>query len=299
MNVVMQSENGASVATPEALAAIDGLTAHLEALPAVGKALSYADPLRQLHEGFAGDPAAPLPDSEAMIEQYLLLLESVEQLEDLVSDDRTAANVLLRVDDNGSTSLLEVAEAADAWWAEHGPPGFRAQTTGIMFEFARAEHEIALGQLRGLAFALVAIGAVLLAFFRRPSLALKTLLTNAIPVAIVFGVMGFAGIPLDAGTVLVGSLALGIAVDDGVHVVSVFHEHEQAGDPPKTALDQTYRRVLPAVVFTSVAVAGGFSALAFSQFTFIRHLGVLTTAVMGLCLLANATLLPTLLLARR
>ena len=108
-----------------------------------------------------------------------------------------------------------------------------------------------------------------------------------------------AGIPLDAGTVLVGSLALGIAVDDGVHVVSVFHEHEQAGESPKNALDQTFRRVLPAVVFTSVAVAGGFSALAFSQFTFIRHLGALTAAVMGLCLLANATLLPTLLLARR
>jgi len=299
MNVVVQSEKGGSVATPEAFAAIDGLTAHLQALPAVGKALSYADPLRQLHAGFAGDPAAPLPDSEAMIEQYLLLLESVEQLEDLVSDDRAAANVLLRVDDNGSTSLLEVARAADAWWAEHGPPGLRAQTTGIMFEFARAEHEIALGQLRGLAFAFAAIGAVLLAVFRRPSLALTTLLSNAIPLAIVFGVLGFAGIPLDAGTVLVGSLALGIAVDDGVHVASVFHERQHAGEPPKIALDQTFARVLPAAVFTPVAVAGGFSALAFSQFTFIRHLGGLTAAVMGLCLLANTTLLPALLLVRR
>jgi hypothetical protein len=299
MNVVVQAVNGASVATPEAFAAIDGLAAHLEALPAVGKALSYADPLRQLHEGFAGDPAAKLPDSEAMIEQYLLLLESVEQLEDLVTDDRRTANVLLRVDDNGSTSLLDVARAAAAWWGEHGPPGFRVQTTGIMFEFARAEHEIAMGQLRGLGFAIVAIGVVLLAFFRRPSLALKVLFPNAIPVVIVFGVMGFAGIPLDAGTVLVGSLAIGIAVDDAVHIVSEFHEAEEVGEPPEAALDRTFRRVLPAVVFTSVAVAGGFSVLVFSQFTFIRHLGSLTAGVMVLCLLANATLLPILLLARR
>jgi predicted RND superfamily exporter protein len=299
MNVVVQAEDGASVATPEAFAAIDGLTAHLEALPEVGKALSYADPLRQLHEGFAGDPAVGLPDSEAMIEQYLLLLESVEQLGDLVSDDRRSANILLRVDDNGSASLLDVARAAAAWWEEHGPPGFSARTTGIMFEFARAEHEIAMGQLRGLGFALVAIGAVLLAFFRRPSLALKVLFPNAIPVVVVFGVMGFAGIPLDAGTVLVGSLAIGIAVDDAVHIVSEFHEGDRAGEPPEAALDETFRRVLPAVVFTSITVAGGFSALVFSQFTFIRHLGALTAGVMLLCLLANATLLPTLLLRRR
>jgi predicted RND superfamily exporter protein len=111
--------------------------------------------------------------------------------------------------------------------------------------------------------------------------------------------MGFAGIPLDAGTVLVGSLAIGIAVDDAVHIVSEFHEAEEVGEPPEAALDRTFRRVLPAVVFTSVAVAGGFSVLVFSQFTFIRHLGSLTAGVMVLCLLANATLLPILLLARR
>lgn len=68
-----------------------------------------------------------------------------------------------------------------------------------------------------------------------------------------------------------------------------FHEHQQADERPKTALDQTFARVL-AVVSTSVSVAGGFSALAFSQFTFIGHLGAITAAVPGPCLPANTTL---------
>jgi predicted RND superfamily exporter protein len=299
MNVVISAGAGRTVDTPEALAAIDGLTAHLATLPAVGKALSYADPVRQLYSGFQGEREAGLPATRAEIAQLLLLLESVEQLEDLVTDDRSGANVLLRVDDNGSTSLLEVADAAESWWARHGPPGLEARSTGIMFEFARAEHEIAIGQLRGLAFALAAIAAVLWAVFRRPGRALKALLPNAIPVVLVFGFMGFAGIPLDAGTVLVGSLALGIAVDDAVHLVSVYHAHEAAGDPPKAVLDRTFERVLPAVVLTSLVVAGGFSALVLSQFTFIRHLGALTAGVMALCLLANVTLLPVLLTGGR
>jgi len=301
MNVVIRARAaGRSVTTPEVFAAIDGLTAHLEARPEVGKALSYADPVRQLYEGLSGLPGdddAPRPDSKALIEQHLLLLESVEQLEDLLTDDRSGANVLLRVDDNGSTSLLGVAEASRAWWAQHGAPGFDAQTTGIMYEFARAEHEIAMGQLRGLGFAIGAISGILFAVFRRPALAVKTLLPNVVPVAVLFGTMGFAGIPLDAGTVLVGSLALGIAVDDSVHVVSIFHQRSIAGDPPEAAMEETYRRVLAPVVYTSVAVAGGFLVLAFSQFTFIRHLGILTSGVMLLCLAANCTLLPVLLVS--
>ncbi len=42
-----------------------------------------------------------------------------------------------------------------------------------------------------------------------------------------------------------------------------------------------------------------FVVLGFSEFTFTRNLGLLTAAIMGICLLADATLLPALLLSRR
>ena len=48
-------------------------------------------------------------ESRALIEQYLLLLESVDSLGDLVTDDRSAANIVLRVDDNRSGALRAVA----------------------------------------------------------------------------------------------------------------------------------------------------------------------------------------------
>ena len=109
----------------------------------------------------------------ALAEQYLLLLESLEQLEDLIRFDRSGANILIRADDNGSAGLVGIRDAADAWWHEHGPPGARITTTGIMYEFARAEDEIAYGQLRGLAVALGVISAVLLLIFRSPGLPMR------------------------------------------------------------------------------------------------------------------------------
>jgi hypothetical protein len=43
-------------------------------------------------------------------------------------------------------------------------------------------------------------------------------------------------------------------------------------------------------------IAAGFFVLAFSEFTITRNLGLLTGGIMLLCLLADVTLLPALLL---
>jgi predicted RND superfamily exporter protein len=297
VNVVIETEG--SVLEPPTLVAIDALSRYLERLPDVGKAISIADPLRQIHGGFTDDPRQPLPEGRNLAEQYLLLLESVEQIGDLLTDDRTGANILLRVDHNGSSHLLNVAAEAEEWWAQHGPSGATSRPTGIMYEYARAEDEIAMGQLRGLSFALLVILGVLLAIFRSFRLAAVALVPNAIPLTMIFGLMGFLRVPLDAGTVLVGSLALGVAVDDTIHLTSRFYERVEAGDESLDALRSALVRVLSALVFTTVMISVAFVVLGFSEFTFTRNLGLLTAAIMVLCLLADTTLLPALLLSRR
>ena len=123
MNVVIAPRDGSSLATPTAIAAIDRLAAELASRPDVGKVLSIADPLRQIHAAFAGVADAGLPQDPALIEQYLLLLSSVDRISDVLRADRASANVLLRVDDNRSNHLLDVARSAEEWWRAHGPPG--------------------------------------------------------------------------------------------------------------------------------------------------------------------------------
>jgi predicted RND superfamily exporter protein len=295
MNVIIEAPGGRSVLEPRTLAAIDGLSAYLESLPEVGKSLSLADPLRQLHGGFLDDPAQPLPGSLPLAEQYLLLLESLDQLEDLVRFDRSAANILIRADDNGSANLVGIRTAAEQWWQQHGPPDHRLTTTGIMYEFARAEDEIAYGQLRGLAVALGVISAVLLLIFRSPRLALLALAPNALPLTLIFGTLGVLGLPLDAGTALIGCLALGVAVDDTIHIVAGFHARTRGGLEARAALDQTFSEVLPAIASTTCMIALSFGVFAFSEFTITRNLGLLTSGIMVLCFVADTTLLPALL----
>ena len=298
MNVVIEAPATQTVARPDVVSALAELTAYLEDLPEVGKAVSFADPLRQLHGGFVDDPSQPLPDRADLVEQYLLLLDSVEQMDDLLTDDHSAANVLLRLDHNGSDHLLRVARLAEAWWERHGVAGYRARTTGIMHEFAHAEDEIAMGQLRGVGFSFVVIGLILFLAYRSVRLALAALIPNLAPVVVGFGAMGLAGVALDAGTVLVGNLVLGIAVDNTVHIISGFEERASRGVGAWQALREIYAQAFAPAVTTTLAVASGFMVLALSGFTFTRHLGVLTSTLIILCLLVDVWLLPAFLLGR-
>lgn len=296
VNLVIDAPGGRRVTEPLVVRRLEELTRFLEAAPEVGKAVSIADPIAQMHEGFLGEPGAPLPARQDLIEQYLLLLESKPQIRDLVTPDRTRANVLLRADDNASTSLLRVAARAEDWWSANGVPGYSARATGIMYEFARAEDEIARGQIRGLGFALSAVAVILFAVLGSVRLAVISLVPNALPVAVAFGLMGYLGIALDAGTILVGNLALGIAVDDTLHVASRYHARIDAGDRPLEALRWTLERVFSPIAYTTIVVALGFVVLGLSGLVFTRNLGLLTACVLVLCFLADAILLPALLL---
>lgn len=295
VNVVVDAGAGARVTDPEILAAIAQLTEALEARQDVGRALSVADPLRQIHEGFTGTVGG-LPPTREMAEQYLLLLSSVDQMNDVISEDRTMANILVRADVNGSRRIGELAGWVAGWWRQHGVGASTARMTGVMYEFARAEEEISRGQIRGLALAFGAIGLILFAVLRHGGAAIAALIPNVIPVAMAYGLMGLLGIPLDSATICLGCIALGIAVDDTIHIIVGYRDHRLAGAAQVAALRGSFERVLPAVVFTTVALVCGFLVLAVSEFTLVRNFGFVTSGMVAVCLVADVTLLPALLL---
>jgi predicted RND superfamily exporter protein len=299
LNVMVVGSEGRSVTTPEVIEAIDRLSEALKRRSDVGGVLSVADPIRQIHEAFSEDEDVGLPSDQSLIDQYLLLLGDVEQLGDVLSLDQTAANLLLRVDENASADIVSLADWVDEWWVQNGLAGFDVSTTGIMFEFGQAQDEIAYGGGRGLGLALITVAGVLLAVFREWRIALVAMIPNALPVAIAFGAMGLLGIPIDAATVCLGGLALGIAVDDTIHVLSGFLRESRSGVGSEEALVNTFEQVLPALVFSTVAIAIGFGVLGLSNFTLVRNLGLMTSGVVVVCLIADLTLLPSLLLRAR
>lgn len=295
MNFILESKSDKAVTDPDVLAMIDEFAARLEELPSVGKSIAITDPLRAVRSGLDGKAGDRLPSSRAEAEQYLLLLGSVEQISDFITSDRRATNILIRADDNGSMAIRDIAKFGESWWAEHGAEGVIAKATGTMFEFARAEDEIAFGQLRGFGYAVLSIVGLLgIAYWDR-RIVFSAVAANVAPIGIVFGIVGLLNIRLDAGMVLVGSIAIGIAVDDSIHVISAFRAEARNGMVDTRALERVFGSVFEPIMLTTAAVAVAFGVLALSGFAFMRSLGLLTAAVMFLCLVTDLFLLPILL----
>jgi predicted RND superfamily exporter protein len=108
--------------------------------------------------------------------------------------------------------------------------------------------------------------------------------------------MGWAGIPLDYVKLLIGCIAIGIAVDDTIHLVTRFrHAFARTGDY-ETALYEAMTHVGRALVITSIALVFGFLVLTFSVMASMVMFAILVASTIVVALAADFFLLPSLFL---
>jgi predicted RND superfamily exporter protein len=146
---------------------------------------------------------------------------------------------------------------------------------------------------------LAVCGGILLTFillFRSLSLGVLALLPNVLAAALVLGLMGVVGLPLDLMTITIAAIVIGIGVDDTIHYLHRYREEFARDRDARGAVLRCHRSIGHAIFFTSVTVMAGFSVLGLSNFNPTVYFGLLTALSMALALLANLTLLPALLI---
>ncbi len=140
--------------------------------------------------------------------------------------------------------------------------------------------------------------AILLMFavlFRSTYIAVLAIIPNMIAAAMVLGVMGATGIPLDIMTITIAAICIGIAVDDTIHYVHRFQEEFETDHDYWATIKRCHQSIGRAMYYTTVTITLGFSILALSNFMPMIYFGLLTGFAMLIALLANMTLLPLLL----
>jgi len=151
-------------------------------------------------------------------------------------------------------------------------------------------------QIMTLSLVLIILFIMFLLLFHSLRLTLIALVVNIIPIAIIFGFMGWLHIPLDIMTITIAAIAMGIGVDDTIHYIHRFKE-EFANDSDYSAVMQrTNESIGYAMVYTSITVIIGFSILVLSNLVPTIYFGLLTMLVMLAALISNLILLPKLLL---
>lgn len=135
----------------------------------------------------------------------------------------------------------------------------------------------------------LSVGVIAVLFFiafRSPRLVLGGMIANVSPVFIVVGLMGWLGVPVDVATVMVASVAFGVAVDDTFHYL---HHRRKSGSIVRAA-----HVAGQGIVATTFMIAGGFAVLGLSGFYPVMRFGLLTSLAVLVALVVDGVLLPAL-----
>jgi predicted RND superfamily exporter protein len=122
------------------------------------------------------------------------------------------------------------------------------------------------------------------------------MIPNLTPIIMGLLLMYFAHIPLDMFTLLIGSIAIGLAVDDTIHFLHNFRRYYlESGDSAK-AIEQTFFTTGKAMVITTIVLSLGFYAYMMANMISVQNFGLLTGSVIVLALLADLLLAPALMI---
>ncbi|MGB2927567.1 MAG: MMPL family transporter, partial [Desulfobacterales bacterium] len=117
---------------------------------------------------------------------------------------------------------------------------------------------------------------------------------NLVPIIITLGIMGWFNIPMSLFTMLVGNIAIGLAVDDTVHFMYNFRKYfEESGDP-NFAVMETLHTTGRAMLVTTCVLSIGFFIFIFASMNNLLHFGLLTGLTVIMALLADYFIAPAL-----
>ncbi|MGH0032690.1 MAG: efflux RND transporter permease subunit [Myxococcota bacterium] len=285
---------------PDVLRRIEAVQQDLDALPGVSRTLSFLDTLRVLNRAVSGDdPAAErIPDTRAGVTELFFMLPKSD-LQRFATIDQSAANLVVRTGEVGSAALRALSARIEAVLAERPVPGLRAGLTGNAILLTRAADGVARAQPRTVLLAAAAIFLLLATSLRSLPLGAIAMIPNAVPVLIFFGVLGAGVAPLSLPTSLIGSVALGIAIDATAHYLVRYREERRAGADPRAAVLRCNLRVGRPIAVASLMLIAGFASVGASGFATLREFGQLSALTMAVCALTDLLLLPAILVRAR
>ncbi|MDQ2771688.1 MAG: MMPL family transporter [Bacteroidota bacterium] len=168
--------------------------------------------------------------------------------------------------------------------------------TGSSNLIDKNNENLTLNMITGMSIDVLMVTVIVLALFKSFRMTVVVLIPNLVPILIVAGVMGLAGVNMKVSTSIIFTIAFGIAVDDTIHFISKLRL--TLGHEPDLfkAVKRTYLLAGKAVVVTSLILVGGFSTLLFSSFDGTFYVGLLIGLTLLFGVVAELTLLPLLIL---
>jgi len=211
--------------------------------------------------------------------------------------EKSAARVSVKAKTLGSSEYQLLVNKIDRYLNEHFNGEVRAYTTGIVPLIIDMQDTLLKNLIESFSLALGVIGLIFFLLMRSFKNTFIAMIPNLLPILAVLGCMGYAGIKLDVATVMIASVALGIAVDDTIHFIYRFKKEASSSESYTQSIFFTLSSTGKAIMCTSLVTLCGFFVLCFSDFRPMIYFGLLTGITMVAALVGALIILPASLVA--
>jgi predicted RND superfamily exporter protein len=295
------------------LDSVDQLSAYIAHQPEMARPLSLVEGLKfirqayygadssgyivpsQLDLGFilsylnlGGEKRAPAAGKDSSKNNLTSLLWS------FVDSNQQKLRVSIQMADIGSARLpVVIGDLEKKTQTLFDTAKYRVSFTGTSVTYLEGSSFIIKGLKDSIMWAFALIAACMLFLFRNLRILICSLVPNVIPLVITAGIMGWAGVRLRPSTVIVFSIALGIAIDITIRFLV---NYKQVGTSDEKAVVETINTTGISILYTSLVLTAGFVIFCFSDFGGILALGWLTSLTLVISTITNLVFLPVLLL---
>ncbi|MBS1737167.1 MAG: MMPL family transporter [Bacteroidetes bacterium] len=288
---------------------MDSLSLYITGQPEMSRPLSVAEGMKFVKEGFyEGDSSNySLPNTFdlAFIGDYLKGAKTSTNnnspsslLNSFMDTAHESTRMSINMADVGTRKLPLILNALHKKSDQlFDSSKYKITYTGSTITFLEGSAFIIEGLKESILWAFLFISLCMLYLFKSVRILLCSLIPNLIPLVVTAGIMGWAGVRLKPSTVLVFSIALGIAVDVTIRfLVNYKQELPTNNNNIAATIGQTINQTGLSIIYTSMVLIAGFIIFCFSGFGGTQSLGWLTSITLLLATLANLILLPVLLL---
>lgn len=289
---------------------IDSLAQYITAQKEMNRPLSIAEGLKfakqAFYEGDSVNYLLPNTFDGAFVGEYLRPNKNdtsnknnpAKMLSAFMDTARQATRISISMADVGTQQLPVLLKGIQQQTDKlFDSTQYKVTLTGSSITFLEGSRFIINGLKESIFYAFLFIAVCMLYLFKSARILVCSLIPNVIPLIITAGVMGWTGVPLKPSTVLIFSVALGIAIDITIRFLVNYKQELPAYDNDVQAtVSATIKNTGLSIMYTSMVLIAGFIIFCLSSFGGTKSLGWLTSVTLLVATLTNLILLPVLLL---
>jgi len=238
-----------------------------------------------------------IPDSDRALSDILFIFENTapEDLRRMTTADLSRSLMTVQLHWLPCTSYKPLTKYLNNYIENNLKDFATIQPTGLVYSMLSTLGTLAVDLFNSFGIALLVITILMIMLLQDIKLGLVSLIPNLVPIIMVLGIMYLVNIPLNLTNILLGSIAIGLCVDDTIHLLHHYRVCRLSGFDVEKSIEEALRVSGKSIVSTSLVIIMGLSSYLTANLTNLTQFGLLIILCIFCALFTDLTLGPAVL----